>query len=147
MNSEEKSLPNPPEKERTAVVFELPIQVTDADVDGMIHVNNVVYLTWVLKAATAHWEAAATPRQQEEYRWFVVRHEIDYLNPALPDDSLLARTWVGEVSGAKFERHVEIWRPHDNRLLARARSVWVAIDARTLRPCRVKEEMRLRFFA
>src|SRR5690242_9107528 len=83
--------------ELTAVVFELPFQVTEEEVDGMNHANNVVYLTWVQMAATAHWRAAATPEQQADYRWVVVRHEVDYLSPAFAEDNLLARTWVGEV--------------------------------------------------
>lgn len=128
-------------------VFELPLEVTDDDLDAMGHVNNVVYLRWIQEAAAAHWFAAATPEQQEEWLWVVSRHEIDYLRPALPGERLIARTWVGEASGARFDRHVEIWRPGDNQLLAKARSVWVALDKRTRRPRRVNADLRRRFFA
>lgn len=130
----------------TPVLFELPLQVTAEDIDIMNHANNVVYLRWVQEVATAHWSAAATPQQQEEYAWVALRHEIDYLSPAFLDDALVARTHVGEASGARFERHVEIWRTRDNRLLARSRSVWAAIDPRTGRPRRVNEELRRQFF-
>src|SRR5438105_2966053 len=71
-----------------AIVFELPISVQPEDIDTMGHVNNIVYLRWVQDAATAHWMAAATEEQKAEYAWVVVRHEIDYLRPAVLGDEL-----------------------------------------------------------
>jgi len=127
-------------------IYEHPLAVLAEDIDGLGHVNNIVYLRWVQDAATAHWNHSATREQKAEYVWVVVRHEIDYLKPAMPGDVLVARTHVGELSGARFDRHVEIWRPTDNTMLARARSVWVAIDARTGRPRRVSETLRARFY-
>jgi len=124
----------------------LPISVTADDLDALRHVNNIVYLRWVQEAAAVHWRAAATQEQQEKWLWVVVRHEIDYLHPAFLEDALIAKTWVGEVKGARFERHVEIWRPKDNQKIAKARSVWVALDAQSRRPRRVDEELRLRFY-
>ena len=132
-------------QDREAIVFELPLQVYAADIDGMGHVNNIVYLRWVQEAATAHWNAATDAQQKAEYAWVVMRHEIDYKRPALLGDVLIARTHVGEVSGAKFDRYVEIWRDSDRQMLARARSVWVALDVRTGRPRRVEAALLSRF--
>src|SRR5579871_932656 len=101
--------------ETTPMVFELPLQIAEADIDGMGHVNNIVYLRWVQEAATAHWYSVVTEQQRADYAWVVVRHEIDYLRPALLGDTLVARTHVGEASGAKFDRYVEIWRITDNQ--------------------------------
>ena len=53
--------------------------------------------------------------------WVVMRHEIDYNHPGLLGDELLGRTWVGGAVARAFERHTEIVRVHDERLLARAR--------------------------
>ncbi|HLJ57546.1 MAG TPA: thioesterase family protein [Chthonomonadaceae bacterium] len=128
-----------------AAVFELPIAVQADDIDGRAHVNNIVYLRWVQDAAAAHWFAAATAEQQAEYVWVVVRHEIDYLRPAVLGDSLVARTHVGAASGARFDRFVEIVRSADGTVLARARSMWAALDATTGRPRRVDAALRARF--
>jgi acyl-CoA thioester hydrolase len=126
-------------------MFTLPLRVEEADIDENNHVNNIVYLRWVQEVATAHWYAAATEQQQADYAWVVLRHEIDYKRPALLGEELEARTHVGEASGAKFERFVEIWRLPDNQLLARARSVWAALDSHTGRPRRVEAALRERF--
>ena len=87
--------------------FSLPITVSPADIDGLGHVNNVVYLRWMQEAATAHWESAASPELRAAVSWVVSRHEIDYKAPAFLGDRLVARTWVGEVRGATWERFIE----------------------------------------
>ena len=129
----------------TVPIFEIPIAITDEDIDAMDHVNNIVYLRWVQEAATAHWFAAATQEDRECYLWVVVRHEIDYLHPAVRTDSIVARTYVGEAQGARFIRFVEIRRSSDDRVLAKARTIWAALDGATGRPRRVSEPLRRRF--
>jgi len=125
--------------------FELSIAVEPADIDELGHVNNVTYLRWVQEAATAHWRAVATPADQEQLYWVVVRHEIDYLHPAMPGDRIVARTWVGTATRIKFDRHTELLRERDRKPLARARTVWCPIDARTGKPTAVSADVRAVF--
>jgi acyl-CoA thioester hydrolase len=125
--------------------YELPIDVQPEDIDELGHVNNVTYLRWVQEAATAHWRAVAAPADQEQLYWVVVRHEIDYLHPAMPGDRIVARTWVGAATRIKFDRHTELLRERDRRPLARARTVWCPIDARTGKPTTVSAEVRAVF--
>ncbi len=129
----------------TVAPFELAIQVEPADIDALEHVNNVVYLRWVQDAAVAHWRSAATPAQQAAVLWVVVRHEIDYKHPARREDGIVARTWVGAARRNFFERHTEILRAADRRLLARALTLWCPVDPRTLRPTTVGDDVRESF--
>ena len=129
----------------TAEPYELPIDVQPEDIDDLGHVNNVTYLRWVQEAATAHWRAVAAPADQEQLYWVVVRHEIDYLHPAMPGDRIVARTWVGTATRIKFDRHTELLRERDRKPLARARTVWCPIDARTGKPTAVSAEVRAVF--
>ena len=122
--------------------FELPIAVAAPDIDELGHVNNVVYLRWVQDAAVAHWRALASPAQQADLAWVVIRHEIDYKRPARPDDRLIARTWVGPATRTTFERHTEILRERDRQLLARARTLWCPVDPRSGRPTQVAPDVR-----
>jgi acyl-CoA thioester hydrolase len=128
-----------------AGVFELPIAIVPADIDELGHVNNVVYLRWVQDIATAHWKTAATPEDQEKVLWVVLRHEIDYKRATMPEDEIVARTWVGTSTRATFERFTEIVRAGDRTLLAKARTLWCPVDARTLRPIGVSASVRERF--
>ena len=125
--------------------FELPIQVQPPDIDRLGHVNNVVYLRWVQDVAVAHWRASATAAQQAEVLWVVLRHEIDFKHPARLEDGIIARTWVGTATRHAFERHTEILRARDRRLLARARTVWCPISPETGKPKRVGDDVRERF--
>ncbi len=125
--------------------FELVLTVRPQDIDLMEHVNNVVYLRWVQEVAIAHWTAAATPEQVEALGWVVARHEIDYKHPARLEDVILVRTWVGVSRKHLFERHTEILRQRDLKVLARARSLWCPIDLQTGRVTRVSADVRERF--
>ena len=75
----------------------------------------------------------------------VIRHEIDYKRPAMPQEELVAATWVGAASRLSFERHTELRRAADGKVLAVARTLWCPIDARTGKPTDVRDEVRARF--
>jgi acyl-CoA thioester hydrolase len=125
--------------------YELAITVREEDIDQLGHVNNVTYVRWVQEAATAHWNTLATSDERIRLQWVIIRHEIDYKRSAFLQDAIVARTWVGEAKGLAFERHTEIVRASDRKLLARARTVWCPVDAKTLRPTEPGEEVRARY--
>lgn len=131
--------------ESSQIAFEIIVAVEPNDIDELDHVNNTVYLRWVQEVATAHWQAIATAEEQAKVVWVVVRHEIDYKSAATLGDQVALRTWVGTASRLLFERHTEIIRVQDRRLLARARTLWCPIDARTRRPTRVSSTVRAQF--
>jgi acyl-CoA thioester hydrolase len=122
--------------------FERPVTVSDADIDELGHVNNVVYVRWVQEIATAHWRALATAEQQERIGWVALRHEIDYKHPAMPGDAILASTWVGTAEAVRFERFVEILRATDRKVLASSRTLWCPISRTTGRIVRVGQDVR-----
>lgn len=126
-------------------VFELPITVCEEDIDQLGHVNNVVYVRWVQEAAIAHWSVLASAGEKARLLWVVIRHEIDYKNAAFLNDSIVARTWVGDAEGLAFERNTEIVRVSDRKLLAKARTMWCPVDAKTMRPTEPGAEVRAKF--
>jgi acyl-CoA thioester hydrolase len=126
-------------------IFEIIVPVLESDIDELHHVNNVVYLRWVQDVAIAHWRQSATPEQQAEIAWVVVRHEIDYKHPARLGDQIVARTWVGPASERTFARFTEMFRAADLQLLARARSLWFPIGMKTGKFIEVGPEVRERF--
>ncbi|MBV5327706.1 MAG: acyl-CoA thioesterase [Chlorobium sp.] len=125
--------------------FEIRIEVQSVDIDMQNRVNNVVYLRWVQDVATAHWSAIAPQEDQEKLVWVVRRHEIDYKRPALRDDTILARTWIGKASRFAFDRHTEIVRALDGKILAVARTVWCPVDRNSGRPTEVSHKIRSLF--
>lgn len=128
-------------------IHEHAFRVVAEDIDRQGHVNNVVYLRYAQDVAVAHWRAAVPEGVRETLVWVVRRHEIDYLRPAVEEDELVARTWVGAGSGATLERFIEIHRPADGELIVRVKSVWVGLDPGTMRPRRVTDAIRAFFEA
>lgn len=122
--------------------YEMVVEVTPEDIDRLGHVNNTVYLRWVQEVAVAHWSILATPQQQQEIVWLVLRHEIDYKQPALLGDQLIVRTWVGQAEGLRFERLTQVLRSPERVVLAQARTLWCPVDPLTGRPKRLPPELR-----
>jgi len=117
-------------------LFVLPLDVRPEHIDENGHVNNVVYVQWLQDAGTAHWVARFSAEERENRSWYGVRHEIDYFRPLLPGDTARARTWVGDVQGARFDRYVLIENGR-GEACAQGRTEWVLVDATSGRPMRV----------
>ncbi len=140
-------MPTHNEPPAPANAFELPIQVSPADIDEQGHVNNVTYVRWVQDVAVAHWRSAAPAEDQAKITWIVLRHEIDYRQPGLAGDEVIARTWVGNATRLRFERHTEIVRTRDGALLAKAKTLWCPIDRASGRAASVSPGVRAGFSA
>ena len=125
--------------------YEIDIEVDEADIDQLGHVNNTVYLRWVQDAAIAHWGVIASEEEQNSLLWVVVRHEIDYTRPAVLHDKITARTWVGRLNRRHFERFTEIKRSSDGKLLASALTLWCPVDPDTKKLIRVSEKIESKF--
>ncbi len=88
--------------------FTLTLTAEPAHIDELGHVNNAVWVQWIQTVATSHWYATAPEEYRDAFVWVVIRHEIDYLRPALVGDVVTGRTWVDEAPrGARFDRFME----------------------------------------
>lgn len=120
-----------------ASAFRMAIDVVPDDIDGMNHVNNVVYLKWMIRAGLAHSDAVGYPisKFREMGGMFVVRrHEIDYLKSALLNDRLTMVTWSQPMSGVKATRDYILTRDSDGAKILTAKTFWVYINIKTGRP-------------
>jgi len=129
----------------TLPAFEITVAVEPGDIDELDHVNNVTYLRWVQDVAVAHWTTFAPAAEQARLVWVVLRHEIDYKQPARLGDRIVARTWVGHATHVRFERHTQLLRASDRAMLAKALTVWCPLDRSTAKPATVSAETRARF--
>jgi acyl-CoA thioester hydrolase len=107
------------------------------DIDTAQHVNNAIYLAYMEdcgeQAAVAHGWPRARMRA-EGFSIAIQRHRIEYRLPALFGDELELATWLSDVEHNTAVRHYTITRVSDGALLARARTVWGTVDAKTGRP-------------
>jgi acyl-CoA thioester hydrolase len=143
----------------TAAIYDYPLIVSERDIDLVGHVNNVVYLQWMQDAALAHsttlgW--SADRYQKYGAGWVARLHQIEYLQPAYPDDRIIVRTWVADMKKVTSLRRYHIVRtsvarsasaeqdsaPASNEtLLAVAHTQWAFIDFSTRAPKRIPSEI------
>ncbi len=128
--------------------YRLDIVVRDEDVDMLGHASNIAFVRWIQEAALAHsvsvgFDLCAYERLGAVF--VVVRHEVDYVRPALRGDVIDARTWITSVMAAKCTRATDLMRKSDGRLLARALTTWGFVELATGRPKRIPKELLMAF--
>jgi len=124
--------------------FELRHKVAPDEIDGLGHVNNLIYLGWFMDAATGHTKAcgmSGSLMADAGEGWVVRRHEIDYLAQVRPQDSVAVRTWIETAEKASSVRRYEVVNAADGRLVCRGLTVWVWINYKTGRPARIPEKV------
>lgn len=129
-------------------IFKYPYTVTHHDIDALNHVNNEVYLKWIINAASAHSNHLGWNFQRylERQQVFVVRrHELDYLAPAYLGEELMIETWIESIEQFKALRFYKITRPKDERFILKAQTLWVYIDLKTGRPVDIPPDVRADF--
>lgn len=128
----------------SAITHDHPISILPSEIDFMGHVNNAHYLRWVQDAVVAHWEKIAPPQAVAEHLWVALKHEITYRKPAFLEDDVIATVILEKVHGARAFYETVIRRGEE--VLAEVKSSWCCIHADTLRPARLAEDIKARFF-
>lgn len=129
-------------------IYEHALTVDERAIDRFGHANNQVYLAWLMQAAEAHSAAQGWPLEAYERLgagWFVRKHEIEYLRPALAGDELIVRTWVASLEKITSLRRYEVLRGPNAEKLAVASTNWVFVDFDKQAPCRIPEAVASKF--
>ncbi len=133
---------------RAVPVFKRTRTVCDADIDAFGHVNNLVWIRFIVELADAHSRAAGLdPPAYKKIGgfWIVRRHEIDYHAPALPDERIVEETWISRLRGARSVRRCRFAREIDGKRLVSSTTHWAYVDAQTQRPRRIDAGVLQRF--
>ena len=127
--------------------FERRRTIAQPHIDLLGHVNNGVWVQFVVDLADAHCRDVGMSFERTRElggQWIVRRHEIDYLRPALLGDELLEETWVESFRGARSVRRARFTRLSDGARLLVARTEWAFVDL-ALRPRRIPHEVQRAF--
>jgi len=125
--------------------FQKHIVVAKEDLDDLDHVNNVRYVQWIQDISKEHWQTVAPDKMKAGILWVVKNHNIDYVSSAVLDDEILIRTYISETKGAISVRCVEMYNDKTNQLLVRSLTEWCLLNALTLKPIRISEEIKMVF--
>jgi acyl-CoA thioester hydrolase len=123
-----------------------PIEVRFRDLDGMAHVNNAVYLTYLEVARAHYWRALGEGEWTRLRTYVVARAEIDYRSPAGLGDDLVCHVRVEAFGSRSFTMGYLLVERRTGRTIAEARTVQAMYDyeAGTSRPLddQAKEAIR-----
>ena len=109
----------------------LPVDVAEAHIDLMRHVNNVHYLQWLEDVAWNHSVALGMAPQDYVrlgHGMVVRRHELDYVAPALLGDRVLLATWITGLDRLSRHRRYQFVRAADGATLFRGASHFVCVE-------------------
>jgi acyl-CoA thioester hydrolase len=124
--------------------FRLALRPEAADIDGLNHTNNAVYVRWCEQVAWAHSEAlglALADYHRLDRAMAIRRAEYDYLLPTLLGEELRLATWLTASDGRlTMERRFQLARAGDGATVMRGRWELVCIEARSGRPRRMPPE-------
>jgi acyl-CoA thioester hydrolase len=112
------------------------------DLNGLGHVNNAVYLSYVESARLAYMQEILGPLELEELG-IVADVKISFRSPASLGETLEVGQRVSRVGETSLVFDFEI-RGGDGRLVAEGSTVHVAFDYGMRRPVPVPEEWRSR---
>jgi len=124
--------------------FIITLKSKEDEADGYGHINNSVYVSWMDQCAWQHCEAVKmTPEfcRNLNAGFAAIRHEIDYLTAAYPNQNIAIANWVTLNDGRlRAERRFQIIRIDDGQTLLRCISRYVCINLTTGRPKRVPKD-------
>jgi len=94
--------------------FTLPAQPQAADIDGLNHTNNAVYVQWCERIGWAHSETLGlnlADYQRLDRAMAIRRGEYDYLLPTMLHEELTLATWLTASDGKlTMERRFQLIR-------------------------------------
>lgn len=121
-----------------------PIRVYYEDTDSGGVVYHASYLRFAERGRTEYLRALGWDHQRvarELGAFLIVRHvDIDYLAPALLDDSLILTTRVQDIGNASLTMEQVLTR--EEQTLAIQNSVIVAVSLETRKPIRLPPQLR-----
>lgn len=115
--------------------------VRPADIDGLNHTNNTVYVKWCEQVAWSHSVALGLDleRYRELDRAMAITHsEYQYLQASREGDSIIAGTWIVDWDRRlTMTRHFQVIRMDDNATLLRAAMRFACIEVSSGKPRRL----------
>lgn len=110
--------------------------IPDSAIDGLGHVNNVVYVQWMQDLAVEHYTLIGGLEANEKLGavWVVREHRVQYLLSGFAGEEIEMRTWVENIRKVSSLRKYEFVRVRDGKTLVKGETDWVFVDAKTGRP-------------
>lgn len=114
----------------------MPVQVRFRDLDGMGHVNNAVYFTYIEAARTEYLMKIMGAKRLEEVDWIVASASLNFRKAVGYGDPLEVRVRPTKVGTTSFTLYYEVWDTRERKVVADGETAIVMFDygTRTKKP-------------
>lgn len=109
-------------------VFTAPVDVRFNDVDGLGHVNNAIYLTFLEHARMKFFTEVAGSTSEKDFPFILAHAALDYKNPIKMGAELEVRMWTSRIGGKSWDFDYEIRDRKTATMYATGKTVQVAYD-------------------
>src|SRR3990170_946068 len=119
---------------------EIPVRFRD--IDGMGHVNNAVYFTFMEQARSEWYRQTFGVRAVGEIDFILARAECDFKAPIGYGETVVVTAWVTKVGDASFRFRYELRSKATGTLFATGESVQVMFDYKAGKTKSIPQDLR-----
>ena len=118
------------------------IQVRFSDTDGMGHVNNAMFLSYLEFARMHYWKELTGLTEFGKADFIMARVELDYRSPIMPGETVRAHIRISRIGGSSFDFAYRLEERDSRRLLAEGKTVQACYDYSKNKVKRMAPELR-----
>lgn len=111
-------------------LFTCKVDVRFNDVDGMGHVNNALYLTYLEHCRMLFFTQVAGSTSERDFPFILAHAALDYKNPMKMNAKPQVKMWTSRIGGKSWDFDYEIKDAASAVVYATGKTVQVAYDYR-----------------
>ncbi len=108
--------------------YAVPVDVRFNDVDGLGHVNNAIYLTFLEHARMKFFTEEAGSTSEKDFPFILAHAALDYRIPIKMGAELQVTMWTSRIGGKSWDFDYEIKDRRTHAIYATGKTVQVAYD-------------------
>lgn len=108
--------------------YTIPVDVRFNDLDGLGHVNNAIYLTYLEHCRMRFFTEEAGSRSERDFPFILAHAAIDYKAPIKMGAQPTVKMWTSRIGGKSWDFDYEVRNAATKAVYATARTVQVAYD-------------------
>ena len=108
--------------------YELSVRATLRDTDGLGHVNNTVYLTWLEEVRTRYVLQRRGLRRIEEVDFVLAATTLNFRSPVYFDETVVLKCMPTKVGNSSWAMAYEGRAASDGQVVVEATSIQVQYD-------------------
>ena len=124
--------------------FAIEIPVRFRDLDGMQHVNNAVYFTYMEQARSEWYRALMGITSVGEFDFILARAECDFKAPIGLGETVVVRVKLTKIGDSSFRFKYELRSKATDTLFATGDSVLVCYDYKRAKPMPIPPRFRMK---